>query len=749
MPVEIKVGPPTITISQGRTFMVTDRRGEINPNTAQGVYAMDTRFVSYYRMYINRTPLKVINSSQLSFYASRFHLTNTRINTQGGVLDAHTLRVTINRMVSEGIHEDIDIANYTGRKINFLLEVTLRSDFADLFEVKSGDIIQRGKESTDWNAEKKQLRTSYDNKDFHRALTYCILNDVPVGYANGRIFFEIELAPNERWHTCSALLLEHGQHIKQPGPGSCNQNRQGTASTGAAPANGQSPSSDFDQRQAHWQSRCTGLYTSNNDIYRMYRQAVEDMGALRIYDMDVSADAWVPAAGVPWFVTLFGRDSLTVSYQNMAVAAGFARGALKRLAQHQAKKRDDWREAQPGKIMHEIRFGELAHFHQTPFTPFYGTADATILYLIVLSETYRWTGDVDLLKEYREVAEKCLSWIDHYGDLDGDGFQEYKSFSSYHYNNMGWKDATDAIVYADGSPVKQPKGLCELQGYVYDAKTRMAEAFQVLGDETRAQELQQQAEALKRAFNEKFWMEEEGCFALGLDPDKKQITSIASNAGQCLWSGIVDEDKAGCTVKRLLQDDMWSGWGIRTLSSNNAAYDPLAYQRGSIWPQDNGIIAAGFKRYGYMREALQVMRGLFDAIERFEAYRPPEVFAGVQREGDMDFPILYPGGANIPQAWATGSIFHMMRTILGLRADAPHRRLYVQPTLPDWLPDLELRHLCIGQCSLSLRFWREGKVSRWEVSDMQAEKGTAQGDLIQVMDEPERGKKHKSDHQRH
>jgi glycogen debranching enzyme len=638
-------------------------------------------------------------------------------------------------MVSDGIHEDIEIANYTGKKIAFLLELGMRSDFADLFEVKSKHIIQRGKQFTNWNSEEKQLRTTYDNKDFHRAFTYRITSDEAVGYANGRLFFEIKLEPNQHWQACGDMILEHGQHIQLPDPGTCTRQRRGTASTGATPSKGQQPRSNFDERQARWQANCTALKTSNSTIQRMYRQAVEDMGALRIYDMDVSDEAWVPAAGVPWFVTLFGRDSLTVSYQNMAVFPGFARGALQRLAELQATDRDDWREAQPGKIMHEIRFGELAHFHKAPFTPFYGTADATILYLIVLSEAYRWTGDVELLKEYREVAEKCLSWIDNYGDLDGDGFQEYKSFSSYHYNNLSWKDATDAVVYADGKPVEQPKGLCELQGYVYDAKTRMAEMFSVLGDEDRAQALLQQAEHLKQAFNERFWMEDEGCYAFGLDPNKKQITSIASNAGQCLWSGIVDKDKAERTAKRLLQQDMWCGWGIRTLSSNNGAYDPFAYQRGSVWPQDNGIIADGFKRYGMANEANQVIRAIFDAVERFDAYRPPEVFAGVQRDGDYDFPILYPAGANIPQAWATGSIFHMVRTILGLRADAPHKRLYVSPTLPDWLPDVELHQLRIGPCSLSIRFWREGNDSRWEVVDIQADAGVAKEDYIQVMDE--------------
>jgi glycogen debranching enzyme len=740
MPIEIKVGPPTVTISQGRTFMVTDRRGEINPNTVQGIYAMDTRFLSYYRLYINRTPLVPINSSQLSFYASRFHLTNDIINTQGGVIDAQTLRVTINRVVSEGIHEEIDVANYSGKHIRFLLEVSLRSDFADIFEVKSGNIIQRGKEKTEWDEQHRQVRTSYNDQDFHRAITYAVISEVPVGYANGRIFFEIDLDPNQRWNTCCEMLLEHGQEIKRPGPNSCRHKQQGTASSGATPAPGQEPSSNIDERQAHWQAQCTKLYSSNNNVYRMYRQAVEDMGALRIYDMDVSADAWVPAAGVPWFVTLFGRDSLTASYQNMAVAAGFARGALKRLAEHQASERDDWREAQPGKILHEMRSGELAHFHQIPFTPFYGTADATILYLIVLSEAYRWTGDITLLKDYQDVVEKCLTWIDQSGDLDGDGFQEYKSYSSYHYNNLGWKDATEAVVYADGKPVKQPKGLCELQGYVYDAWTRMAEAFEALGNQEKAKTLQQKAETLKQKFNQQFWMEDEGCFAYGLDPDKKQITSISSNAGQCLWSGIADADKARRTAKRLLQDDMWSGWGIRTISRKNPAYNPLSYQRGSIWPQDNGIIADGFKRYGLIDESNQVIQGIFDAIERFEGYRPPEVFAGVQREGTIDFPILYPAGANIPQAWATGSIFHMLRTVLGLRADAPQKRLYVHPTLPDWLPDIEIQQLRVGPCTISMHFWREGDHSCWQVDEVKSDKGTAQEDEIKVVDELEANK---------
>ena len=733
MTIEIKVGPPVITISQGRTFMVTDHRGFVNTDSDQGVYAIDTRFISYYHLYINRVPWNLINSNQLTFYASRIHLTNPKINTEGGELVANTLGLTVNRTVSEGIHEEFSIVNYSGKKVKFVLELAIRSDFADIFEVKSNTIVQRGKQQTQWDEQQKHIRTTYDNQDFHRAAIYQITNTKsPLGYANGRLFFEIELDQNEEWQACGDLILEHGQHVKKPTSGSCSFGQQSTASAGATPSPQAEPTSDFDKRQAEWQKNCTAITTSNNNLLRTYIQAVEDMGALRIYDMDVSNEAWVPAAGVPWFVTLFGRDSLTVSYQNMAVSAGFARGALKRLAEYQGKERNDWRDEQPGKIMHEIRFGELAHFHKIPFTPYYGTADATILYLIVLSETYRWTGDVNLLKEFQKVAEGCLNWIDTFGDLDGDGFQEYKTYSSLGYENLAWKDSWNAVVYADGSQVKQPKGLVELQGYVYDAKTRMAEVFEVLGDNDKAQKLLQQAETLKRNFNEKFWIESEGCYAYGLDPQKKQITSIASNAGQCLWSGIADPDKAKRTAQRLLQDDMWSGWGIRTLSSKNPAYNPYDYQMGSVWPQDNGIIAAGFKRYGLADEANKVMRGIFDAMNRFESYRPPEVFAGIHRKGDEDFPVLYPGGANIPQAWATGSVFHMVRTILGLRADAPHKRLYVKPTLPDWIDELEIHQLRVGPCSLSIRFWRDGNTSRWEVQDIQADKGTAKEDMIHV-----------------
>src|SRR5258708_2329380 len=308
MPIEIRVGPPAIIVSQGRTFMVSDQAGGIDPVTSQGIYMNDTRFISSYALSIDNNPLDLVNSGQITFYASRFHLTNPSINLEDETLEAQKLHITVNRTVSEGsIHEDLDVANYTGKKVSFLLELTIHADFADIFEVRSQRIVRRGQMVTHWDNHKKQLRTSYDNKDFHRAVSYCILDDVPASYSNGRICFAINLEPNQHWHTCGEMLLEHSTETISPASSGCCRDVLQPAGSGAP--------TDLDLQQVRWQSRCTGLTTANNKLSRMYWQAVDDMQALRIYDMDISEDIWVPAAGVPWFVTLFGRDSLTVSYQ--------------------------------------------------------------------------------------------------------------------------------------------------------------------------------------------------------------------------------------------------------------------------------------------------------------------------------------------------------------------------------------------------------------------------------------------------
>jgi glycogen debranching enzyme len=301
-----------------------------------------------------------------------------------------------------------------------------------------------------------------------------------------------------------------------------------------------------------------------------------------------------------------------------------------------------------------------------------------------------------------------------YGDLDGDGFQEYQTRSTLGYENVGWKDAGDAVVYPDGSQVKQPKALCELQGYVFDAWHRMAEVFDALGEPNRARELRRKATDLQQRFEDRFWCEEADFYAFALDPKKEPVPTIASNAGHCLWSGIARPDRAARVVQRMFEPDMWSGWDIRTLSAQNPAYNPFSYQLGSVWPHDNGIIAMGFKRYGFSAEAARVARDISEAASYFVSYQLPELYAGIPHEA-RSFPVQY-RGANVPQAWAAGSIFHLLQAILGIQADAPKGRLYLDPVLPRWLPDLTLRGLTVGGAKLDLRFWREAEQTRWEVT---------------------------------
>jgi glycogen debranching enzyme len=462
-----------------------------------------------------------------------------------------------------------------------------------------------------------------------------------------------------------------------------------------------------------WQAGVLKLQTGNEEFYRYYHQAVADMAALRLPFEGTDHMQFVPAGGVPWFVALFGRDSLIVSLQNAMIYPHFARGALDVLGRYQADKRDDWRDAEPGKIMHELRTGELAHFNLIPHTPYYGTADATPLYLIVLHTAWRSTGDNGLLERYLPVAERCLSWIDRYGDRDKDGFQEYQTRSDAGYENQGWKDSGEALVYPDRSLVKGPKALCELQGYVYDAWLRMADIYDALGRKAKAGRLRRKAAELFERFNDVFWDAASGFYAFALDGDKAKVMSVTSNPGHCLWSGIVPPGRAGRVVKRLMAPDMWTGWGIRTLSSDHPAYNPNSYQNGSVWPHDNGLIALGFRRYGFVDEAAQVARGISAAASYFQQHQLPELYAGLTRS-PTTFPVQYLG-ANTPQAWAAGSCFSFLQMFLGFQPDAPNGVLYLDPALPDWMPDLVLRDVRIDKMSFDLRFWRDGAATRWEV----------------------------------
>jgi glycogen debranching enzyme len=698
MALEVTVGPPRLAINQGYGVLITDQDGQVPWPTDKGFYHWDTRVISSWLIFANGCNWNLLNSANISHFAARIFLANPTIATEIGDIAAGTLSLSIGRRLDGGLHEDLDIVNNGQHAVMFNLEIVVRSDFADLFEVKSGHIVRRGRITTAWSQARRRLTTAYRNKDFQRIVTVTAKRcpSAPV-YANGRISFQVALEPGQAWHSCLLYEISDGQSVARAPRGCVTE--VGQASPGS--------------QLGDWQKAVMKVESSNEELYRFYRQSLDDMYALRLPIRGTDHLQFVPSAGVPWFVALFGRDSLIVSLQNAMVYPDFARGALEVLAGYQATKRDDYRDAEPGKILHELRRGELAHFKLIPHTPYYGTADATILYLIVLHSAWRSTGDPGLLESCMPAAEKCLRWIDHYGDRDGDGFQEYETRSSAGYYNQGWKDSGEALVNTDGSMVKTPIALVELQGYVYDAWLRMAQIYDFLGKSARARTLRKKAKALFEHFNEAFWDEASGYYAFCLDGDKKPVLSVASNPGHCLWSGIVPPDRAAKVVKRLMAPDMWSGWGIRTLSSEHVAYNPNSYQNGAVWPHDNSLIAMGFRRYGYVAEAQRIARDISGAAGYFMLHQLPELYSGLQRD-PTNFPVQYLG-ANVPQAWAAGSCFTFLQMLLGFQPDAPAGKLYIDPELPPWLDELTLRDLRVGRHMFDLLIRREGLVTRFEV----------------------------------
>lgn len=422
------------------------------------------------------------------------------------------------------------------------------------------------------------MTTTYRHDDFSRSLKVVARDQrSAMTYANGRLSFNVELQPSASWHTCLLYAFANGD-VWSAAPEQCVSDYK---------------SSDATQARKLWQQSVLKVETSNYVFSTAFAQAVDDMSALRLPIDGTDHMQFVPAAGLPWFVALFGRDSLIISLQNAIVHPEFARGALLVLARWQATERDDYRDAEPGKIHHELRRGELAHFKLIPHTPYYGTADATPLYLITLHSAWMCCGERALLANHIDTAERCFDWIDRYGDRDGDGFQEYQTRSKDGYENQSWKDSGDAVMNVDGSLVKGPKALCELQGYVYDAWLRMAQIYDVLDQDGRAAELRRKAGVLFRKFNETFWNETEGFYAYALDGEKRQVLSIVSNPAQCLWSGIVPPDRARRVADRLMKPDMWSGWGVRTLSANHKSFNPFNYQTAL-----SGRMITGLSRRG-------------------------------------------------------------------------------------------------------------------------------------------------------
>jgi glycogen debranching enzyme len=699
MAFKVQVGPAQIAIHQGPAVLVTEPDGQVKWPSKRGLYFRDTRVISAWAIYANGERWDLLNGGAVSYHAARIFLTNRPFETEDGPIPACTLGLVIGRHINGGLHEDILITNHSQNPVRFNLEIAIRADFADIFEVKSDRIVRRGRITTSWSEKRQSLHIAYRNRDFAREVIVLTGegDGDPAVNANGRLSFEVALKAGEAWHRCMMYDLVDGE-------------KRDLAPRGCTDA---SEISDHAVKLDHWQRTVLKISTSNEEFYRLYNQGVQDMAALRLPLRGTDHMAFVPAAGLPWFVAMFGRDSLIASLQTMIVYPEFAAGALEVLGRYQATELDDYRDAEPGKILHELRAGELAHFKLIPHTPYYGTADATPLYLVALHAAWRATGERALIERHLPNAEACLTWIDEYGDLDGDGFQEYQTRSPAGYENMAWKDSGDAVMYPDGTLVRGPKALCELQGYVYDAWLRMAEIYDELGNEAGAKRLRGKAAALFKKFNEDFWDEELGFYAFALDGEKKKVLSVASNPGHCLWSGIVAPDRAERVVKRLMRKDMWSGWGIRTLSADHVSFNPYNYQTGAVWPHDNSLIALGMRRYGFAAEAAAVARDISGAGSHFLLNQLPELYAGLQRD-PTSFPVQYLG-ANVPQAWAAGTSFMLLQAMLGLQQDAPRGKLYVDPALPNWLRDVTLTDLRLGRKRFDIRFWREGKDTVFQV----------------------------------
>jgi glycogen debranching enzyme len=479
------------------------------------------------------------------------------------------------------------------------------------------------------------------------------------------VIFRITLQPKSAWNTKFSVTPVTGETAHAP-----------KFSTAA----GSAMRTDLKQ----WIEQAPTV-TCHPEAVRVYMRNLVDIAALRFHP-DTMSEHSLPAAGLPWFMALFGRDSVITSYEMLPFAPELASTTLHALAESQGKKEVELTEEEPGKILHELRFGELTHFHERPQAPYYGAADTTPLFLVLLDEYERWSGDVNLVRELEPNARAALDWIDHYGDSDGDGYIEYQRKTTLGLDNQCWKDSWNSILFHDGTLAPTPRATCEIQGYAYDAKVRCARlAREIWKDEAFATKLEAQAAELKRRFNTDFWVPDREFFAVALDGHKKKVDSLCSNIGHLLWSGIVDDDKIMTVRDHLMSPKMFSGWGIRTMAEGEGGYNPIEYHNGTIWPHDCVIIAAGLARYGFRKDAMQVIAGIFEASMFFQA-RLPEVFAGYERTKTR-FPVQYPT-ACLPQAWAAGSPMLGIRSLLGLEPKGEVLTSASDPVLPEWMGTL-------------------------------------------------------------
>jgi glycogen debranching enzyme len=653
-----------VKILDGNTFVVSDGRGDIEASLTDptGLFSFDTRFLSKWVLTLDGERLNPLSVDELHYFETRFFL----VPGTGTVYVDAKLSVIRKRAVGDGFREELTILNHDDDPVDLTVRIDAASDFADLFEVKDA-LAKQGKYSS--RIEDAKLLLAYERKTFRRATV--ISATAPARIDKNGLTFKARLEPHGEWATeidVAATLVSVGKR-------------------GGRPARAQKRRRENMERSLErWIGDAPRLECDWEPLRTTYRRSLVDLAALR-FSPPITPGRSLPAAGLPWFMTMFGRDSILTSLQALPFTPELAATTLRVLGLWQGTRVDDFRDEDPGRILHEMRYGEMTAFEERPHSPYYGCADATALYVVLLDEYERWTGDRKLVRELEQEARAALNWIDEYADLMGNGYVSYQRRNEKTgLENQCWKDSWDSISYRDGRLPGFPRATCELQGYAYDAKLRGARlAREIWKDPALAEELEKQAADLKRRFNRDFWVDDDEYFALALDADGNQVDALSSNNGHLLWSGIVDKSKAKAVARHLMGARLFSGWGIRTLAEGEGRFNPIGYPVGTVWPFDNSFIAWGLRRYGFKHEAAQIAAGILNAAAFFDG-RLPEAFGGYEREATK-YPVQYPTACS-PQAWSTGAPLLLLRTMLGLEPLGEH--LIVDPTLPSGIGVLAL-----------------------------------------------------------
>jgi len=656
----------TVSVLEGNNFVVSDLRGDIDasPTEPLGLFAWDTRFLSRWLLTVDGLRPNILSTDDLDYFYVQFFL----VPGTGTIYVDADQSIMRKRAIGNGFHEDLTILNHKDQPVDLKVRIEAAADFADLFEVKDkltkkGEFYHR--------IESDRLVLGYRRETFIRESLITASAEADIDEHG--LSFAVHIEPHSQWTTSLDVVIRLGlldENHQETKNGHGDQRARSNVKRSL-----EKLSEALPRLSCEWPS-----------LQVTYSRSLVDLAALRFYPLTLSGQA-LPAAGLPWFMTIFGRDSMIASYQALPFTSELAEAALRALAQRQGTRIDDFRDEEPGKIMHEARFGEMTAFEERPHSPYYGAADVTPFFLILLDEFERWTGNAELVQQLEMEARAALTWIDTYGDRNGDGYVEYsRRNKETGLENQCWKDSWNSILFADGTLSRLPRATCEIQGYVYDAKMRCARLAREFWDDPElAKRLESQAAELKRRFNQDFWLEDREFFALAIDGDGRKVDSLTSNIGHLLWSGIVDEDKAEALVRHLMGPKLYSGWGIRTMAEGEGGYNPIGYHVGTVWPHDNSFIAMGLRRYGYREEAARVAMNMLEAAAYFKG-RLPEAFAGYRREL-TEFPVEYPTACS-PQAWASGAPLLLLRAMLGLEPVGDH--LVVDPALPRTLGRLEL-----------------------------------------------------------